>query len=235
MKLRQIITENKEEDFIKKYFMNADKLNVTNTSDGINVIGDLYIKEGVSLNEVPFKINKVDGTLDLMNCDLKSLKNVPNRCTKLIVSHNSLLSLACDSPVDTVTFDASDNPMENLAGLKIGPLDSLRLRRCVNLKTIKGIEDVKIGRLNLEQCSNFQDDLSKYENINSLRMDIADSQNMPMVFLIAFGRPRLAEVKSKSEDLNKILQKYYNKGAGVVLDLMRELRDLGLVQAAKIR
>lgn len=232
MKLRQIITEDQILNSLKQYF---DNVNISDrSSEGISIDGDLTIKEGVKLKELPIKLNVVTGTLDLMNCGLTSLKNFPNKSNILNIGMNKdLKSLSTETPMDVNFIFADEIGVTDLSGVKLSRCQGISLEKCANLKSLNGLGNTHLSELNVAKCAAFEDDLTKY-NIDVADVSLSISKNMPMVFLIALGKPQIRNLGSDNDPLIKIAKKYHNKGPDVVIDLIRELRDAGFKSAARI-
>jgi hypothetical protein len=234
MKLKQIIKENEDTSLIKKYFDESGFSKIEVTPDGVNVEGDLIFRsETLQVEELPVKLNIVTGNVDLMGSGIKTLKNIPNSCNSLNVSYNGLTSLATDTPLVVNSLAADGTNITDLSGIKLNGLQYLTLEYCEQLRTLKGLEGVAVKELTLKGCPLFEDDLSRY-NIDIVDIELADCKNMPLVFLVAFGKPHIKEVGRDTSPLIKIAKKYLDKGPSVVLDLVRELRDQGFKNSAKV-
>jgi hypothetical protein len=232
MKLRQIIYEDKEESFWKANFKNFKTM--TKTPDGWNFEPDISSQEDKNITELPYKINKVENECDLMGIQLENFNNMPNECHSLLLNYNNISSVATSHLIKTDILSLVDNPLVNLQGLQTTDLFELSLKECSKLQTLDGLQNIKVKNLILTDCPSFEDDLFKYkDNIETVEIDPTDSPNMPLVFMILYGKPQINVNIIKSTALKKIIQKYYEKGPTEAFDLIRELRDNGFKKAAR--
>jgi hypothetical protein len=171
-----------------------------------------------------------------MGLQLENLNNMPNECKKLLLSYNNISSVATNHQIKTNILSLKGNdPLVNLQGLQVTNLFQLSLEECKNLKTLDGLQNIKVANLILTDCPNFEDDLFKYkDNIENVEIDPTDSPNMPLVFMIVYGKPQINTDIIKNAELKKIIKKYYEKGPTEAFDLIRELRDKGFKKAAQI-
>lgn len=236
MRLRQLIRESNAASILSTYFQKDKYESIEETPDGVNVDGNLIVKEDIkNLKHVPIKLNHVTGLFDVMNCGLTSLKNAPNSCASLSIGENpTLTSLATDTPIDiSGELYADDLGITDLSGLNLKNCKSISLNRCKNLKSLAGLGNFNLKELNIKDCGSFEDDLTQY-NIEKVNVTLDKSPNMPMVFLITSGTPKIISLGSDSNPLIKIAKKYIDKGPTSVLDLIRELRDQGFKNAARV-
>jgi hypothetical protein len=239
MKLKQIIKENSDlKSKLQQYFkVDGD---VSETANGISVDGNVDFEEGVNLTELPFAFDKISGTLDLSAGKLRNLNNFPREVGDVFLDSNpDLTSLATQYPVVSLTgnFSAKNTGITDLAGFQVNNIRKFNLSINKQLKSLDGTS-VNIGTVLLTKCNALQADLTKYTNIKEIQADIVSGTTFPLTRILAFGSiaPSIKLQKGDTADpgLWKIIQKYQGKGPENVLDIMRDLRDAGYKNNARI-
>lgn len=236
MKLKQIIKESNELAQLNKLF-DGD---IREGSTGIDVNGDLYAKDGKDIKSLPVQLNSISGELVLTGVKLTDLKNFPRKVKTAYLDNNpNLTSLATDYPVDMTggTVDAKNTGVTDLTGFQITGLSTLKLSNCKSLTSLDGTTE-RIQLVDVKGCPNLNADLTKYKNIDKIVTDV--NSNLPIVKLLISGLAgttpliQLAKSPSTSPALWKIIQKYQGKGPENILNIMRELRDAGFAENARI-
>ena len=238
MKQKRIIKESTELSLLKQYFEISGT--VTETANGISVDGDVEFKESKRVKEIPVAFDKISGTFDMTNAGLENLNNFPNVINgDVFLSNNDLLmSLATAHPVDCRgTIDAKATGITDLTGFQVSNIKNLLLTSCLKLQSLDGAL-VNIASIVIKKCPAFRADASKYKNVGSITLELDNQTGVPITRILAFGSTRpvikLTEIKSTPPELWKIISKYQGKGPENILDIMRDLRDAGFDEMAKI-
>lgn len=236
--MKRIIKESTELSLLKQYFDTSGT--VTETVDGISVDGDVEFKEGKRIKEIPVAFDKISGTFDMTNAGLENLNNFPNVINGDVFLDNnkSLMSLATAYPVDCRgTFYAKATGITDLTGFQVSNIRNLLLTSCLNLQSLDGAL-VNIASIVINKCPAFRADVSKYKNVGSIALELDNQIGVPITRLLAFGSTRpvikLTKHVSTPPELWKIVSKYQGKGPENILYIMRDLRDAGFDQLAKI-
>ena len=239
MKLNQFIREATDNiadiNLLKKYFDIGG--NITSGSNGLEIDGDIDVKDRIKLEELPVKIHQVTGDIRLQVCGLISLKNFPSSANKVDVSGNSeLLSLETDQPIICRSFDATGTGITSLDNVKI-TANTLHLRDCNALQKVLG-SSVQIKNIDVSECINLKDDPSAIPGIEVVRINPYVAKDVPLVSMILLDRVKIIfeadEFTPASKELEKIIKDYRNKGPKEVLNLIRALRDAGYKGNAKL-
>ena len=247
MKLQEIKKKVYYNDPFDRYFLLDAK--VTKSSKGYNILGDATLKPEfkMKLKELPFKINEISGVLDLSSSFLTSLKNFPNKAGTINLSHCPRIhSLASPEPIEVSnSFKFEGSSIVNASGAQISAY-SLEFDDCVFLKSLRGLSG-NINFIYLFGCSNFEQDpyelLESIKGLEKVSFNLKSLKKVPLIKSILFtpmndnvnARIRFALIGTTNGDkLEKIVNKYHMKGPSQIVNLMRELRDAGFEDHAKI-
>jgi hypothetical protein len=237
MKVTQLITENTDPiSVLKQYFDVNGK--ITETSNGISVNGDVDLKDGKRLQEIPLAFDTITGRFDLSAAGLKNLNNFPRKVGRVYLDDNDdLISLATPYPVrcDGV-FSAKSIGIRDLKGFQVTDINELNLSGCNDLESLDGTS-VNINYVDVSKCKSLIADLTKYKNIQEIQIDVVPGTTIPLTKILAFGSStpeiKLQRTNNVDATLWKIIQKYQGKGPENILDIMRDLRDAGYERNAR--
>lgn len=234
MRLRQIIKESTDLDQLYDTFM-ISKGTASETPDGINLSHGLEVRMGSIIKSFPVQLNIVKGTVFCPDVGLTNLKNFPRKVDAVTLDRNqTLTSLATDYPVElNGKLSAVWTGITDLTGFKFRGLRYLILSNCHSLTSLDGTSE-KIEVVNVAGCPKLTVDLTKYKNIKRIITDIRpDRPNMkylldPRIEFDVSGRP------DDQVSVWRIIQKYQGKVPQNILNIMRELRDAGFSEYARI-
>lgn len=256
MKLRQFFIENNQsgspslETLIEKGYFRKETGRVTRLEDGSYDIDGPLVAESkkFKLNKetadhpnyqgiFPFKIRNAK-RVDLMQTELSSLMNMPDKCSKLQLTLNKITSLESNI-IECEVLDLTSNLMTDFTGLKLKGSPKISVNSCKNLVSLNGLDKkIPIPLVALNNCVNFTDDLTQYKNIESITVDLDTVRKMPIIDLICFGEPRLnwvdtdRRVFSNNENLQKIIVKYIGKGSEEMINLTADLYNQKFIDLA---
>ena len=244
MKLRQIIYENQVIQEIERYFTSDGKKAplrsiIINSYGEIDIDGNACLREGKQLKRLPWKINRVEGTFDMQESDLESLENFPSKTHNIQIDGcEHLYSLASDHDINSKSVFANQIPIKNLKGARLQVENFLYVRGCKNLESLEGNQGY-IKDVDITHCPNFiQDPMTL-----GCSVVMADDSctKLPLIrgLLLSqnFGtpqNPKLIFHCINSPQLKRICDKYYMKGPSQIVNLMRELRDAGFKDHARL-
>ena len=234
MKLRQIINEGPTEDILK--YFHGD-FHAVITPSGYSINGDIKVnKNGLLLKELPWKIYGVKN-MTMKFSTLRNLKNFPNIANTIDVSSNQyLMSLATTNPIGVSTefIAKSLHKLKNLDGVKIHT-GRLILSSCHNLKTVSGFEG-KVRYLDISNCDSFEEDPKLIKNVEQVVITLDSRSKFPLIRSILFKHIEFPIItfESLNFELEHISKKYENQGIKGLVNLIRELNDMGYKERAKL-
>lgn len=239
MKLKQIIVENTDPISILK-----QNFNIVGSArvgpQGVDIDGDLESKEGKRISEIPVPLGNITGTLDLSFCGLTSLKNFPNRVGRIHLDGNKAIkSAATDHPVECSHLSFKNTGISDLSGYQFSNVKALILTQCDNLVSLDGTTE-KIGDVTISDCPKFSANVTKYTNINTIKLTVDNNTKVPLVMPILrisdhSSKPYVTLLKKDgAEEIWKIISNYRLTGPEQILNLIRALRDKGFKEAARI-
>ena len=238
MRLRQIIKESapNQRELLKKYFLINGEVEFW--PDGIEVAGVVDSIVDFALPEIPVKFKKARHFN--IQGPLKNLNNFPNEATQITVTAPELESTSnATGDIECIgcTLEGCGK-IQDFSNTSI-KTNQININNCANLKSLRGLDLSLIRRVTLENCPNFEDDLGKIGNIQLVIIYGNIPENMPIMRF--FMQDKLV-IYSPHDDrpitgAAAIVRKYLDMdqpGAKLAMSLMRELKDNGYFNAARM-
>ena len=237
MKLRQLIKENDRDttQMVEQYF--HGDFYAVQKFEGLEINGNIKANDyGLQLTKLPWKIHNVHHMI-INSGNIQTLKNFPNFATSIDVSDTKLKTFKSDGPIiSSELFQANALPIETIDESNI-ETQLMNLNSCHFLKSFTNNKGhIKI--LSIKNCKSFIQDPKTIENVDEIYINLLNNHKMPIINSILFAEATSPLITfsrmSPDQTLYDICIKYRNAGMRQLVNLMRELRDAGYKNQARI-